>query len=99
VILERLRLEGLGYSGSPRRKAAGLPPEGGGQARTRPALQGFYAPEEAGGVGSLHGEIGAPDSKDLRALIDALEAAFGFGHGFDGRHPEVFCIGSVQVDA
>ncbi len=38
----------------------------------------------------LGGERGAPEGKDLGALVDALEAFFGFGDGFDGGDPEFF---------
>jgi len=62
-------------------------------------LKGFDAADEAGGPGFLGGEGGAPDGEDLGALVDALEAFFGFGDGFDGGDPELFGCGSVKGDA
>src|SRR6267378_5452432 len=59
----------------------------------------FNAPDEAGGPGFLGGERGAPEGEDLGALIDALEALFGFGDGFDGRDPELLGCWSVQDNA
>src|SRR5208283_4220136 len=63
------------------------------------ALEGFHAPEEARGEGSLHTEIRPPDRKNLRTLINALEAALGFGNCFDWRNPETFGVRSMEFDA
>src|SRR5208283_815897 len=63
------------------------------------ALEGFHAPEEARGEGSLHTEIRPPDRKNLRTLINALEATLGFGNCLDWRDPETFGIRSMEVDA
>ncbi len=52
-----------------------------------------------GGPGFGGGEGGAPEGENLRALVDALEAFFGFGDGFDGSDPELLDKRSVQGDA
>ena len=47
----------------------------------------------------MRGEVGTPDCENLGALVDALEAVFGFGDGFDGSDPELFGKGRMQADA
>ncbi len=42
---------------------------------------------------------GAPESEDLRALVDALETFLGFGDRFDGGDPKLFDERGVQRDA
>ena len=44
------------------------------------------------------GEFDGPNGEDLRALVDALEAVFGFGHGFDGGDPELAGAGGLEGD-
>src|SRR5262249_1001726 len=53
-------------------------------------LKRFEAPDEPRGPDFLGGERRPPDGKNLRALVDPLEAFFGFGDGFNGRDPESF---------
>src|SRR5260370_40321551 len=59
----------------------------------------FDAPEEVGGPGFGGGEGGAPEGKNLRALVDALEPFLGFGNGFDGGNPELLGARGVERDA
>jgi hypothetical protein len=59
-------------------------------------LKGFDAPDEAGGPVFLSGEAGAPDGENLGTLVDAFEAFFGLGDGFNGSDPELIGSGSVQ---
>src|SRR5580692_6133034 len=40
-----------------------------------------------------------PNGENLGALVDALEASFGFGDGFDGSNPKFRCTGRVKGDA
>src|SRR5262245_32772058 len=69
-----------------------------------PVMQGriserFEAPDEAAGPYFLCGERRTPDGENLRALIDALEAFFGFGDGFNRRDPESFRQWRMQSGA
>src|SRR5260370_35845020 len=59
----------------------------------------FDAPEEVGGPGFGGGKGGAPEGENLRALVDALEAFFGFGNGFDRGNPELLGARGVERDA
>src|SRR5579862_7904676 len=40
-----------------------------------------------------------PNGQDLRTLIDAFEAFFGFGDGFDGGNPKFLSARSVKGNA
>ena len=44
-------------------------------------------------------EIRAPKRQNLRALVDALKAAFGFRDCFNGRDPEFTRARGMQGDA
>src|SRR6266568_3198578 len=70
-----------------------------GSERWRIASERFEAPDEAGGPHFLRCQRRAPDRKDLRPLIDALETLFGFGYGLNGRDPESFGQRRVQRGA
>src|SRR6267143_4080541 len=61
--------------------------------------EGFDTPDEAGGPGLLDGEAGAPEGKNLRALVDALETSLGFRNRFDRGNPELLGCRCVQSDA
>src|SRR5580704_14367334 len=61
--------------------------------------EGFDAPDEAGEPGLLCGEGGLPDGEDLGTLVDALEAFFGFGDGFNRSYPKFLRAGGVKSDA
>src|SRR6267154_5526328 len=72
---------------------------GGKTPAARQNLEGFDAPEQVGGPGFAGGEGWAPDSKDLRALIHALETFFRFRDRFNGGNPELLSARCVQCDA
>src|SRR6266700_482999 len=67
-----------------------------GSERWRIASERFETPDEAGGPHFLRCQRRAPDREDLRALVDALEAFFGFGNGLNRRDPESFGQRRVQ---
>src|SRR5215472_4240959 len=67
--------------------------------QSRRSLEAFDAPEQASGKRGVLQKIGLPERKDLRTLIDTLESAFRFRHGFDRCNPELLRTGSVERDA
>jgi len=62
-------------------------------------LEGLDAPKQMGSPGFGGGEGGAPESEDLRALVDAFETFFGFRDSFNGRNPELLGARSVESHA
>jgi len=63
------------------------------------SLEGFDAPDEAREPGLLCGKSRLPDGEDLGTLVDALEAFFGFGDGFNRSDPKFFSAEGVKSDA
>ena len=54
------------------------------------SLERLEAPDKAGGPGFLRGEVGAPDGKNLRTLVDAFETFLGLGNRLNRRNPKHF---------
>ena len=62
-------------------------------------LEGLKAPEEASSERSVGGELRSPQRENLRALINALEAALGFGDGLNRSHPKGTRVRCLQHHA
>lgn len=62
-------------------------------------LERLKAPEEASSEGSVRGELRSPQRENLGALINALEAALGFGDGLNRSHPKSIRVGGLQHNA
>src|SRR5260370_1089123 len=65
----------------------------------RMKLEGLDPPKQMGSPGFGGGEGGAPESEDLRALVDAFETFLGFRDSFNGRNPELLGARSVESHA